>query len=65
MVVAFAVGERLMLRKKHPCGGFEWEITRLGADIGIRCAKCSRHVMMARSVLEKRMKTSLSKEKAT
>ena len=23
------------LRKPHPCGGYEWEVTRLGADIGI------------------------------
>ena len=65
MVVDFAVGERLTLRKKHPCGEFEWEVTRIGADIGIRCVTCSRQVMMARSMLEKRMKTRLSGGRAT
>ncbi len=65
MVVDFRMGERLALRKKHPCGGFEWEVTRLGADIGIRCVTCLRHVMMTRSTLEKRMKARLSGERAT
>ena len=65
MVVDFRMGERLALRKKHPCGGVQWEVTRLGADIGIRCVTCSRQLMMARSTLEKRMKARLSAEKAT
>ncbi len=65
MVVDFRVGERLTLRKKHPCGGFDWEVTRLGADIGIRCVTCSRRVMMTRSTLEKRMRARLSGEGAS
>ena len=63
MVVDFRVGERLTLRKKHPCGGFEWEVTRIGADIGIRCVTCSRDLMMARYMLEKRMKARLTGER--
>ena len=63
MVVDFRVGDRLTLRKKHPCGGFEWEVTRIGADIGIRCGMCSRDLMMARSMLEKRMKARLTGER--
>ncbi len=63
MVVDFRVGDRLTLRKKHPCGGFEWEVTRIGADIGIRCVTCSRDLMMSRSMLEKRMKARLSGER--
>ena len=43
----------------------KWEVTRIGADIGIRCVTCSRQVMMARSMLEKRMKARLSGERAT
>lgn len=60
MVVVYTLGERLRLAKKHPCGGFEWEVVRLGADIGIRCTTCSRRVLMPRSTLEKRIKTRLS-----
>jgi hypothetical protein len=62
MVVNFEMGEMLRLRKKHPCGGFEWEVVRLGADIGIRCTTCSRKVLMPRSIIEKRMKLRLTKD---
>ena len=57
MVVELRLGDVLRLRKVHPCGGFEWEVVRVGADIGIRCLECQRRVMMPRSALEKRLKT--------
>jgi len=34
-------------------------VTRLGADIGLRCLKCSRRVLLERAVLEKRLKDRL------
>ena len=61
MVVDFRIGDVLRLRKVHPCGGFEWEVVRLGADIGLRCLTCGRRVLLERSVLEKRLKTFLSR----
>jgi hypothetical protein len=45
----------------HPCGGYDWQVFRLGADIGIRCNTCGRRVLLARSVFEKRVKTFLSR----
>lgn len=54
------VGDIVRLRKKHPCGGFEWEITRVGADIGLRCLTCGRKVMLPRSKVEKRIKKVVS-----
>lgn len=62
MVVAFRMGDSVRLKKRHPCGGFEWEVVRLGADIGIRCFNCRRRVVMPRSTLEKRMKEVLPRE---
>lgn len=59
MVIDFTMGERIRLRKKHPCGSFEWEVVRLGADIGIQCSTCSRKLLLPRSALEKRIKTRL------
>ena len=50
------VGDRARLRKPHPCGGYEWEVTRIGADIGVRCLTCGRRVMLPRSKFEKRVK---------
>ena len=54
------LGQVVRLRKVHPCGGFEWEVVRLGADIGLRCQRCRRRVLMPRSVVEKRIKTIVS-----
>ncbi len=44
------------LRKPHPCGGYEWEIVRLGADIGMVCTTCRHRVLLPRSEFEKRVK---------
>ncbi|HZS93580.1 MAG TPA: DUF951 domain-containing protein [Chloroflexota bacterium] len=54
--VEFRIGDRLQLRKPHPCGGYQWTVVRLGADIGIRCESCGRRVLLARSDLERRIK---------
>ena len=55
------MGDVVRLRKPHPCGGFEWEVTRLGADIGLRCRECGRRLMLGRSTLERRLKTFVSR----
>lgn len=51
------VGDRVSLRKPHPCGGDEWEVTRIGADIGIRCLTCGRRIMLPRAKFEKRARS--------
>jgi hypothetical protein len=63
--VEFRIGDLLRLRKQHPCGGFEWRVYRLGADIGIRCTTCGRHVFIERRVLEKRLKKVLERGEET
>ena len=51
----FSVGDRITLKKKHPCGGSDWEIYRIGADIGLKCLKCERRMMLTRRDTERRM----------
>lgn len=51
------VGDRVRLRKQHPCGGNTWDVTRIGADIGIRCTTCGRRIMLPRPKLEKQVKS--------
>ena len=53
--VPFRLGDRLELRRRHPCGGTAWEVDRLGADIGLRCATCGRHVLLERRAVERRL----------
>ena len=42
------VGDVVRMRKTHPCGGADWEIVRVGADIGIVCQTCGRRVLLPR-----------------
>ncbi|MCR5808938.1 MAG: DUF951 domain-containing protein [Clostridiales bacterium] len=44
----FSVGQRVIMRKPHACGSSEWEITRTGADVKIKCTGCGRVVMLDR-----------------
>lgn len=55
------MGDIVQLRKPHPCGSLEWEVVRLGADIGLRCRTCRRRVLLARSTLERRLKQFVSR----
>lgn len=55
----FELGDRLRLRKPHPCGGYDWEVVRLGADIGLRCETCGRRILLPRSEVERRTKQKL------
>lgn len=54
-VLELLLGDVVRLRKTHPCGGDTWLIDRLGADIGLRCRGCQRHVLLDRATLERRL----------
>jgi hypothetical protein len=54
-VVEFRLGDVVSLRKAHPCGSHEWLVDRLGADIGVRCRGCGRHVLIERRSMERRL----------
>lgn len=51
------MGDVLRLRKAHPCGSHEWEIVRLGGDVGLRCRGCSHRIIMDRPTLRRRAMT--------
>ena len=53
--IELLLGDVVRLRRAHPCGGDEWLVDRLGADIGLRCRRCDRHVLIARRTLEQRL----------
>lgn len=52
----YKLGSKVIMKKSHPCGGNEWEITRTGVDIKIQCIKCGRSVMMNKIDFDKRIK---------
>ena len=55
------VGDVVRLRKPHPCGGTDWTVVRLGADIGLHCERCQHRVLLPRSLFERRLKSFLSR----
>ncbi|MDD2568130.1 MAG: DUF951 domain-containing protein [Clostridia bacterium] len=59
--IKWAVGDVVSLKKPHPCGGFEWEIMRIGMDFRIRCITCQRQIMLSRADFVKRVKKVVKK----
>ena len=51
------IGDVVRLRKPHACGGYDWQVVRLGADIGLKCQTCQHRVLLTRRDFEKRLKT--------
>lgn len=62
MYVEINKGDIVRLRKKHPCGSFEWEVVRTGVDIGLVCQGCQRRVLLPRGTFNKRLKTVVKKD---
>ena len=63
MVLEIKLGDVVRLKKVHPCGGYDWQVVRLGADIGIKCLKCGRRVLLTRSTFERRVKEFITRGK--
>jgi len=60
MFPEFHIGDVVRMRKMHPCGGFEWKIYRLGADIGLECLTCQHRVFLSRRELAHKLKALVS-----
>lgn len=50
------LGDIVIMKKSHPCGCREFELTRLGVDYKLRCCECGREVMIPRIKAEKSIK---------
>ena len=53
MADKFDVGDVIRMKKPHPCGSYEWEILRVGADFRLKCAGCGHQIMVSRKLVEK------------
>ena len=56
MLLDIRMDDIVRLRKQHPCGGYEWRVVRIGADIGLKCLTCEHRVLLSRRDFEKRLK---------
>ena len=57
MLPDLQLNDVVRLRKPHPCGSYDWTVTRLGADIGLECKGCQHRILLPRRELARRVKT--------
>lgn len=50
------IGDKLTMKKPHPCGNNEFKVFRVGMDFKMRCTRCLHEVMMPRAKAEKFVK---------
>ena len=62
-IIYFSVGDRLILKKKHPCSSNEFKVMRGGSDVRIICSRCGRDLTIQREKLEKMIKKVVPAEK--
>lgn len=65
MADKFDVGDVIRMKKPHPCGSYEWEILRVGADFRLKCAGCGHQIMVSRKLVEKKYQANYKKKLET
>ena len=55
-MIDYKLNDIVIMKKQHPCGTNKWQITRVGADIKIKCQNCGRSIMMPRIEFNKKLK---------
>ena len=63
-VTEYKIGDIVKMKKKHPCGSCDWEITRTGVDFALKCCGCARVVMIARVKFERAVKGLVQRKDA-
>lgn len=53
----YKIGDKIIPKKLHACGGNEWQVVRTGADIKLKCLKCGRTLFMSKDEVEKMTKS--------
>ncbi len=61
-IVKVKVGDVVRLKKPHACGANEWEVEKLGMDIGLLCRGCGRRVRLLRSEFDRRFRGFVKKD---
>ncbi len=61
-IIHFSVGDRLILKKKHPCSSDTFKVLRSGSDVRIICLGCERDLTISREKLEKMIKRVVTAE---
>ena len=63
-IIRLAVGDRIQMKKKHPCSADIFTVMRVGSDVRIVCSGCGRDMTFAREDIEKMIKKVLPVEES-
>ena len=63
MEYIYQLNDSVIMKKPHACQTNLWTITRVGADIKIKCQNCGREIMMDRLDFHKKLKKVIQNEK--
>lgn len=56
------VGDKIVMKKPHPCGDNRFSVLRIGMDFKLRCLGCGHEIMAPRSKIEKRIKSVITEQ---
>ena len=59
---SYKLNDIVIMKKPHACQTNEWQITRVGVDIKIKCIKCNREIMRDRLEFEKKLRRIVNEE---
>jgi hypothetical protein len=58
-IIPLHAGDRVQLKKPHPCGGKIFKLLRIGGEVRVLCETCGRDMTIDRIKLEKAIKQLL------
>ena len=54
--MVYKVGDKIISKKAHACGGNVWIVSRIGADVKLKCEKCGRSLFLSAEEISKMSK---------
>ena len=63
-IIPLHPGDRVQMKKQHPCGGNVFLIVRVGSEVRIKCETCGRDMTLDRVKLEKSIRRNLTEAEA-
>ena len=64
-IIRLAEGDRLEMKKPHPCGGRIFKVLRAGSDVRVLCEECGRNMLIDRLKLERGIRCKLEEKETT
>ena len=61
-IMAYKIGDVIIAKKNHACGGNKWTVVRIGADVKLKCEKCGRFLFLSADQVDKMKKACVPLE---